>query len=306
LRRLRLLRRSSPVPTVPPPGPRHVLVTGGAGYVGTALCRVLVDRGHTVRVFDQVPQESLGGCQSVVGDVVTEADWKPALEGVDTVVHLAAAGWAEVEKQPTASPVNVVGVNQLVSQRRHEQTVIYASTVGVYGRVRRGVCDEKVRPRPLTRYAAQKLEAERILRRRGNCIIYRMAMSFGAPEGPDSFVGRMVDDAMRDGSVHVPYPEEMRRCIHVTDTARALAHAVEHCDTMRGKTYNCGNSRAQVTRRELAEAISRITGCEVVAGQDDRPPGRDYLVSFARLEATGFAPEVSLDDGLRELVATRG
>src|SRR3954447_6100676 len=167
----------------------HILVTGGAGYVGSTLVPLLLDQGHRVRVFDSLKfggQGLLPCCQYrtfelLKGDITDEAAVARALDGIDAVIHLAAiVGYPACKKEPqVAHATNVEGTRMLLSRRRPDQKFLFASTGSIYGSVPDYVCNEDTPRAPITLYGETKATAEQMVLDAGNSVAYRYATAFG-------------------------------------------------------------------------------------------------------------------------------
>jgi len=295
----------------------RILVTGGAGYLGSILVPALLARGHAVRVLDNFlyRQTSLLDCCAnerlgiTRGDCRDRAVLETALAEVDLVIPLACiVGAPACDADPFAArSVNLEAIELLLSLRSPEQRIIFPTTNSGYGIGEAGkACTEESPLRPVSLYGVTKVEAERLILEAGNSITFRLATVFGtAPRMRlDLLVNDFVHRAVTDRTVVVFEGHAMRNYIHIRDVARAFEHAIDHFDTMQGRAYNVGLSDANLSKLDLCAAIQKqVPGfvfLEAPIGQD--PDKRDYIVSNERIEATGFQPEWSLDAGIRELV----
>ena len=297
-------------------GVSRILVTGGAGYLGSVMVPELLAAGHSVRVLDnfRYGQTSLLDCCSsegleiVRGDVRDERTLSGALDGTEYVVHLAALVGAPVcdADAAGASTTNLDSVDLLLSLRG-DRRLLFPCTNSGYGIGQEGkFCTEETPLNPISLYGRTKVEAEKRILEAGRSISFRLATVFGASPRmrTDLLVNDFVHRAVRDGFVVVFEGHFRRNYIHVRDVAGAFAHGMENFESMQGRPYNVGLSDANLTKIELCEAIRRrlprFVFLESSVGTD--PDKRDYVVSNERMEATGFRPRFSIDDGIAELV----
>jgi len=292
-----------------------VLVTGGAGYVGSVLIPDLLGLGYQVRALDNLMygQDSLLGCfhdanfEFVKADVRDMAAVRAAARDVDLIIHLAAIVGAPACRahEQAAREVNLQGTANVDEARGSGVGVVFASTGSVYGAVD-GVCTEETSPNPLSVYGETKRDAERRLLGSGNVVVYRFATGFGL--SPRLRLDLMVNDftfqAVKNGFLLL-YEKGFRRTfIHVRDMARAVIHAVENFDRMEGRVYNVGSESMNYTKEEVALAIREKVDYQVYyADLGSDPDQRDYTVSYARVREAGFEPRTSLERGIDELVA---
>lgn len=291
-----------------------ILVTGGSGYVGSVLVPLLLHKNYDVRVFDNLlfKQTSLlpyfinPHFEFIHGDVRDVHALKIAVQGVDTIVHLAAIVGAPVcsSHPELAEAVNYQGTINLDSVRSPSQPIIYASTGSNYGKIE-GICTEETPLRPLSVYGQTKTKAEEHLKRSGNMIGYRFATAFGI--SPRLRLDLMPNDfalqALRVGNLIVYQKNVRRTFIHVTDMARAFLHAIEHFDEMKNNIYNVGNENMNLTKEEVARLVKRFVDYYLhFAEIGTDPDQRDYEVSYEKIRSTGFHTQVSMEDGIREIV----
>ena len=295
----------------------NILITGGAGYLGSVMVPMLLEAGHRVTVLDNFlyRQASLAGvCHHprfdvVDGDARLESTVKPLLKKCDVAIPLAALVGAPLsDRDPlTATAVNRDAVVMLTRLLGKDQRVLFPNTNSGYG-VGEGEsqCTEESPLRPVSRYGHDKVEAERAVLDRDNSVSFRLATVFGMSPRPriDLLVNDFVYRAVTDRAVVLFESHFKRNYIHVRDVARAFLHGIDGFEKMRGGAYNVGLSDTNISKRELCERIRKhlpkFQFVEAAIGED--PDKRDYVVSNARIEAAGFRPQYSLDDGIRELI----
>jgi len=292
----------------------RILVTGGAGYIGSVLVPALLKAGYPVTVLDsflygQTPLFHL--CHNprltiLRGDARDEALLRRALSSVDAIIPLACLTGAPLcARQPIeARSVNLDAIRLLLSVKAPEQKVLFPMTNSGYGVGDDTLCTEDSPLRPVSLYARLKVEAETMVLAQPNTLSFRLATVFGV--SPRMRLDLLVNDltyrAVTDGFLVLFEAEFRRNYIHVRDVARAFVHGLSHWKDMVGRAYNVGLSEANLTKRELCEEIRKQVPCAVfesALGHD--PDRRDYLVSNVRIEATGFRARMSLQEGIREL-----
>lgn len=295
----------------------RILVTGGAGYLGSILVPALLADGNRVTVIDNFlwKQNSLAACCAdpnftvVNGDVRDEATIRPLLAEADTVIPLAALVGAPLcnKDKVGATSTNKDAIRLMLGLMSQQQRVLMPVTNSGYGVGEAGKhCTEETPLRPISRYGIDKVEAERMVLERENSISFRLATVFGmAPRMRiDLLVNDFVYRAVNDRFVVLFEAHFKRNYIHIRDVARAFRHGIANFETMKGKPYNVGLSDANISKAELCERIARhVPGfvyLEAPVGED--PDKRDYIVSNERIEGTGYRPAHSLDDGIVELI----
>lgn len=294
-----------------------VLVTGGAGFIGSVLVPLLLDEGFSVTVLDNFlhRQNSLLDCchrpgfEVVRGDCRDEDLLKSLLKDKDIVIPLAALVGAPIcaRDRIAAESTNLGAVRSLCRLASRSQRILFPVTNSGYGIGEKGkLCTEDSPLRPLTLYGRTKVDAERTLLDRGGAITFRLATAFGVSPRMrmDLLVNDFVYRAITDRAVVIFEGHFKRNYIHVRDIAGAFLHGIKNFKKMAGRPYNVGLEDANLSKLELCLLIQKILPrfvfLEAPVGED--PDKRDYIVSNRRILATGFAPRWSLQDGVTELV----
>lgn len=298
-------------------GKENILITGGAGYVGSVMVEHFLKRRSAVTVLDdfRYGQNSLlhlchyKSLRIVKGDVRDKAVLKPLLAAADGIIPLAAiVGAPACDLHPRESRSVNVGAIRLINQLRSKsQMVLFPVTNSGYGIGEEGVyCTEETPLRPVSRYGRQKVEAEKILMDTGGVIAFRLATAFGV--SPRMRLDLLVNDftyrAVRD-RVIVLFEEHFKRnYIHVRDIARVFYFSLLNFERMKDQVYNVGLSNANLSKLELCRAIKKhVPGLVVITSDVGRDPDqRNYIVSNLKIERAGFKPRFSLDWGIRELI----
>lgn len=294
-----------------------ILITGGAGYLGAVLVPAFLAAGHRVTVLDNFlfKQNSLAavcadpGFDVVRGDARDASILRPLVAKADIVIPLAAlvgAPMCDADKI-AAQSTNEDAVRTLLGLLSPQQRVLMPVTNSGYGIGEQGqFCTEDSPLKPLSLYGRSKVAAEAAVLERGNSLSFRLATVFGM--SPRMRIDLLVNDfvyrALYDRAVVLFEPHFKRNYIHIRDVARAFLHGIAQFETMQGRPYNLGLSDANLSKWELCERIKAqlpdFAFLEAPIGED--PDKRDYIVSNARIEATGFKPAYSLDAGIAELI----
>ena len=295
----------------------RVLVTGGAGYLGSVLCEHLLDAGYHVTVLDNLAhhQRSLfhlcanPALSLEYGDARDEPVVRRLLAAADVVVPLAAVvGAPACDRDPQlARALNVDAVRLLNRLRSPAQLVVFPTTNSGYG-VRPGAayCTEETPLEPLSLYGRTKAEAEAELLDSPNAISLRLATVFGMSPRMrlDLLVNHFVHAAVKDRYLVIFEKHFRRNFIHVRDVADCMIHCIRHAGGMAGRCYNVGLDSANLTKEQLAlkvkEQVPDFSIQFDSVGHD--PDKRDYIVSNQRLREAGFEARRSLEEGIRELV----
>ena len=295
----------------------NILVSGGAGYIGSILVPELLSLGHEVTVIDSFAyrQASLNQVcghpkfNVYRGDVRSEATMKNLITKADVVIPLAALVGAPIcNLDPVgAQTVNhdsVVMMMQLVS---NNQIIVMPTTNSAYGSGDKdNFCTEESPLNPLSKYAIDKVAVEKILMQHPNAVSLRLATVFGM--SPRMRIDLLVNDftyrAVNDKFIVLFESEFKRNYIHVRDVARAFIHAINKIDSMKANIYNVGLSSANISKKELCGVIQTHIPefVYVDAGVGSDPDQRNYIVSNEKLESTGFKTMFDLNYGISELI----
>lgn len=295
----------------------NILVTGGAGYLGSIMVPELLKAGHKVTVLDNFMygQNSLAhvchepNFNAVRGDVRTKDKIAPLLKDAEIIIPLAALVGAPLcDSSPIeAKTVNHDSMLALFDIVGKDQPILMPTTNSAYGTGdENSHCTEKSELRPISSYAKEKVSVERALMKRRNSISFRLATVFGM--SPRMRIDLLVNDftyrAVHDRFVVLFESHFKRNFIHIRDVTRAFLHAIDNYEKMAGQIYNVGLSDANLSKKELCEKIQQYVPSfifqEAAIGKD--PDQRNYVVSNKKIEGTGFSPIHSLDSGIQELV----
>lgn len=296
---------------------QHILVTGGAGYLGTTMVPKFLELGHKVTVLDNFMfgQDSLNAVVAHPnfnverGDARDEATMKRLVKDADVVVPLAALVGAPLCARDEIGTVTtnrdaVVMLTKLLSK---DQRILMPITNSGYGIGESGkFCTEESPLRPISLYGKSKVEAEAAVLEHGSAISFRLATVFGfSPRMRlDLLVNDFVYRAVKDRALVLFESHFKRNYIHIRDVAKAFVHGLDNFDTMQGEAYNVGLSDANLSKLELCQRIQQqvpgFTFLEAPIGED--PDKRDYIVSNDKIEATGYMPNHTLDQGIAELI----
>jgi nucleoside-diphosphate-sugar epimerase len=296
---------------------QRVLVTGGGGYLGCILVPRLLEAGFDVTVLDTFSRDDtslVGACshenfEPIRGDARNEQTMRGLVAKADIVIPLAALVGAPLCSRDSvgATTTNRDAIVMLTKLLSKNQKIVYPTTNSGYGVGESGkFCTEETPLKPISLYGTTKCDAERAVLDSGNGITLRLATVFGL--APRMRIDLLVNDftlrAVTDRAVVIFEGHFKRNYIHVRDIAKAFLHAINNYAAMNNQPYNVGLSDANLSKLELCERIKQqvpaFVFLESQIGED--PDKRDYIVSNAKIEATGYEPDWSIERGIAELI----
>ena len=293
-----------------------ILLTGGAGYVGTALIPQLLQKNYKVHVLDNL---TFGGDPLLSffrnknftfqkGDIRSMSDVKKAIKDIDVIIHLAAiVGFPACRKEPQlAKEVNIGGTKNIVKAASKNQHIFFASTGSNYGAVLDEACTEETPLNPLSLYGQTKTIAEKyITNNHSNSTIFRFATAFGL--SPRLRLDLMINDfvyrALTQQYLVIYEKNFMRTFIHVHDMGRSFLFGIDNNKKMHGQAYNVGSEKMNFSKEEICNLVSKFTKCYVhYADVGEDADKRNYVVSYDKIRKLGYQTTVGIEEGINELV----
>ncbi len=296
---------------------KNILVTGGAGYLGSVLCTDLINLGFKVTVLDKLDfkKDSLAHLYSnskfefIKGDVRNKKLIKKLLKNKDYIIPLAALVGAPLclKKPKETLEINLKSIIFLVSTIKKNQKIIFATTNSGYGIGEKNkFCDENSDLKPISLYGQTKVDAEKIILNNKNSISFRLATVFGFSYRmrTDLLVNNLVELAYQKKKLEIFEPHFRRNYIHVKDVSRAFIFAIKNFSKMKNNIYNVGLSSANLTKLQLAKKIKKhLKNIKIkILNNKKDPDKRDYFVSNKKIEKLGFKTKYDLDRGIKELL----
>lgn len=293
----------------------HVLVTGGAGYIGSVLVPLLLEKGYEVTVYDAFKYgvTSLLSVSSnpklhlIRGDICDKSLLEPVMQAVDAVIHLAAVvGYPACDADPEeAKRVNITGtevIASLIDSQRHK--TVYASTGSCYGRLE-SLCTEETPICPLSLYGESKAKGEDILLE-VNAVVLRLATLFGLSPRPrfDLLINSLTEEAIKKKHISIYEADFKRTFLHVKDAARAFIFALENFTVMSRNVFNVGDEGMNMTKGEAVFKIQSFLPETVInlSNEGEDKDKRDYHVSYSKISKLGFSSRFTLEEGIQELI----
>lgn len=293
----------------------HVLVTGGAGYIGSTLVPMLLQSGYTVTVYDLFKYRTTSllavsnhpHLKLVRGDICDEEHLKRYVEDAHVIIHLAAiVGYPACDSnREEAIRVNINGTRIVASLvDRKTQKIIYASTGSCYGQLD-DICTEETPISPLSLYGESKAAGEKMVLTAGG-VVLRLATLFGLSPRPrfDLLINALTYEALTKRQIALYEPHFKRTFLHVRDAAKAFIFAINNYPKMSCNIFNVGDETMNMTKVSAVNTIAKLVGNVTVNicydGEDKDK--RDYHVSYSKIAKLGFKSQYTVDDGVKELV----
>lgn len=294
-----------------------ILITGGAGYIGSLLTEKLLNNDHMVTVYDNFmyDQSSLNHLCSnknlsvIKGDVRNNNEILSILSTFDVIIPLAALVGAPICKFNSvgAKTVNYHSIDFLLENISKNQIILMPTTNSAYGTGdKNNFCNEESKLNPISQYAIDKVEIEKKLMQHPNAVSFRLATVFGM--SPRMRIDLLVNDfvfrAFNDRFIVLFESHFKRNFIHIRDVCDVFKFSIDNIDKMKGQIYNIGLSDANLSKKELCENIQQKIKNFVFFEEDLQkdPDQRNYIVSNDKIEQLGFKPKVSLQEGISELI----
>lgn len=292
-----------------------VLITGGAGYLGSTISEQLLTAGYHVTVLDTLLYKQLSllhlfkhpNFQFIFGDVRDVSLLHTLVKEHDVIIPLAAiVGMPACKKNPQLTvDVNYRQIENILSVLTDDQKLILPNTNSQYGSSDHIITEESPF-KPLSLYAETKCDAESAMLKNGNGVSLRLATVFGVSPRmrQDLLVNDFVYKALVDGYLVLFEGHFKRNYIHVQDIARTFQFVIENYDKCKGQAFNVGLSTANLSKLELAEKIKQYIPSFVIKQDEFKEDfdKRNYIVSNEKLEKLGWKPIFDLDYGIKQLI----
>ena len=296
---------------------KNILITGGAGYIGSKLTTKLLNLKFKVTVLDilKFSDKSLKHLKKkrnfclIKGDVRNKKLMKKLLKENEFIVPLAALVGAPLceKNKSEAVSVNLNSIKYLMNNIHKKNKIIYLTTNSGYGIGKKDkYCDEKSPLNPISLYGRTKVGAEKIVMKSKNSIGFRLATVFGDSYRmrTDLLVNNFVYKAVKEKKLTIFEPHFRRNYIHINDVVDAIHFSIKNFNSLKSNVYNLGLSSANLTKYMLAQKIKKqlkYLKIEIVKNRKD-PDQRDYYVSNKKIERKGFKPKIKIEDGIKELI----
>ena len=296
---------------------KKILITGGAGYIGSKLATKLVNLKFEVTVLDVLKFSSTSlnhlfrhkNFKFVKGDVRNAKLIKKLIKKNEFIVPLAALVGAPLceKNKKEAKSVNLNSIKTLMKNINKKNKVIYLTTNSGYGIGEKNkYCDESSKLNPISLYGRTKVDAENIVMKNKNTIGFRLATVFGYSYRmrTDLLVNNFVETAINKKKLTLFEPHFRRNYIHIEDVVDAVIYSVMNFKKLKSNVYNLGLSSANLTKFMLAKKIQnqlKYLKIKIIKNKKD-PDQRDYYVSNKKIEKKGFKAKVKIEDGIKELI----
>jgi len=293
-----------------------VLITGGAGYIGSELINYLLEDGYLVEVIDNLMYDPTSllrytnnpNFNFIKGDVRNKNLMSKLMKDADIIIPLAAlVGFPLCDEDPRSAQEINHDVNTWIAEtKRPNQKVIYPCTNSGYGvSVDGSVCTEDSPLNPISLYGRTKVAAEKDYQRANNHVTFRLATVFGPGSRmrTDLLVNNFVLRTLRDKVLVLYECDFMRNYVHLHDVCRGFMFILNNWSECKNQTYNLGNDKLNMNKLQLAEKIKDHLPLEIIRAEiNSDPDTRDYIVSSDKIYKKGYKCKYNLDDGIRQLI----
>jgi nucleoside-diphosphate-sugar epimerase len=294
-----------------------IFITGGAGYIGTTLIPLLLEKEYQVTVYDSLifnngdkilPYITNENFTFIKGDIRDENLLKESLKDHDVVIHLAALVGFPIcrEKGEKESfDVNTNGTKIIINNLSPNQYLLYGSTGSNYGDVD-GICTEDSPLNPLSIYGQSKTRAENLVMKRPNSTAFRFATAFGVSPRLrlDLLINDLTYKSIKEGYAVIYESHFLRTFIHVKDIARVFVFAIENSEKMKDNIYNVGSEKMNFSKKEICELIKKEIPNSYFNYADvgEDADKRNYVVSYEKIKSIGYDTTIDVETGIRELI----
>tara|TARA_B100000767_G_C19732359_1_gene522298 strand:+ start:665 stop:1600 length:936 start_codon:yes stop_codon:yes gene_type:complete len=296
---------------------KKILITGGAGYLGSVLSTELVSLGYDVTVIDLLKYEKnslshlfyFNNFTLITADINKEEVIKKYIKKFNFIIPLAALVGAPLceKNKLLAKKTNVGSLKLILKYIKKSQKLIYPTTNSGYGIGQKNkYCDEQSPLNPISLYGVTKLEAEKLVMQHKNSVAFRLATVFGFSYRmrTDLLVNNFVERAVKTKRLDIFEPHFRRNYVHIRDVVNAMLFAIKNFDKLKNNIFNLGLSSANLTKINLAKKIKshyNPVKIKIIKNRSD-PDKRDYYVSNRKIEKYGFKANITLDTGIKELI----
>jgi nucleoside-diphosphate-sugar epimerase len=294
----------------------NILITGGAGYIGSELTGFFLNSGHKVKVVDTLEYGSTSLLRYVGNpnfdfeklDVRMNQLLKKDLDWCDVIIPLAClVGFPLCDERPReAIEVNYEINRWIAENKRDDQVLIYPCTNSGYGvSVDGSVCTEESPLNPVSLYGRTKVDAEKVYQKTEGCCTLRLATVFGPSSRArtDLLVNNFVLKALKERILVLYECEFMRNYVHIWDICRVFEFIINNWDVCKNETFNVGNDSINMNKLQLAQKIKEHIPVEIIQAEfTSDPDKRDYIVSSQKIYDLGFECKYDLDDGIKQLL----
>ena len=296
---------------------KKILITGGAGYIGSMLATSLVSKGFIVTVVDKLKYSSNSinhlfvnkNFIFVKADITKKEVLKKIIKNQEFIIPLAGLVGAPLcEKfKKEAVKTNLLSIKLLLKLIKKKQKIIFPTSNSGYGVGKKNkFCDENSPLNPISLYARTKADAEKVILKTGNCVAFRLATVFGFSYRmrTDLLVNNFVEKAIKTKKIEIYEPNFRRNFIHIKDVVKAFIFAIDNFSKLKNNVYNLGLSSANITKLQLAKKIKKeFKPLKILIKKNKKDPDkRDYFVSNKKIEKKGFSASISLESGIQELI----